>query len=346
MKKSTLLVLGAVLTFTLLLSCKTPPPVTDTSESDALRSELDQAKRKLADLDDQIIKLKNQIAEFEDQKTVTQKDAEMQLADMAMQLDSANARGIELEGLAASLRQDLADLQLKLDELSVENQQLKKTNTELLNTLNAKSDTLAQRISELQKEIDRLRKDLQTALAEKDALRKELERDIERIKQAEAELRAELKDEIARGNIDISRYENILIVSLNNAVTFAPDKADLDPRYEPVLMDVADVLKKLPDKIIRVEGHTAIGISSTATLQKYPTSWDLGAARAVSVVRFFQEKAGIDPMRLVALSFGEYRPVASNASEETKWKNRRVQLVLVNRPLYQVEELKKAGIGN
>jgi chemotaxis protein MotB len=107
----------------------------------------------------------------------------------------------------------------------------------------------------------------------------------------------------------------------------------LRAEFEPVLRKIAETFARFPDRVIRVEGHTAVAPS------RWRSSWDLGAARAVAVVRFLQEKAGVEPSRLLAISFGEFRPRASNSSEALRQKNRRVELVLVDRPLYQVQEL-------
>ena len=84
---------------------------------------------------------------------------------------------------------------------------------------------------------------------------------------------------------------------------------------------------------IRVEGHTDNVPIGPNLKSEYPTNWELASARAVNVVRFLQEKAGIDPRRLSAVAFAQYRPVASNKTEAGKQRNRRVEIVLVSREL-------------
>jgi chemotaxis protein MotB len=56
------------------------------------------------------------------------------------------------------------------------------------------------------------------------------------------------------------------------------------------------------------------------------TNWELSAARALTVVHYLQDDAKIDPVRLAAVAFGQYRPVS-----RTKAKNRRIEIVLYPR---------------
>ena len=116
----------------------------------------------------------------------------------------------------------------------------------------------------------------------------------------------------------------------------------LRPESLPVLKTLADVYKLAPDRIVRVEGNTAIGASSPETLKLYPTSWHLGAARSANVVQYLQEKGGMDPLQLVAASLGEYRPKADNSTAAGKALNRRVEFVLLSRALYELDELQTA----
>ncbi len=92
------------------------------------------------------------------------------------------------------------------------------------------------------------------------------------------------------------------------------------------------MLKGVDDRVIRVEGHTDNLIIHGTFAKKYPTNWDLSAARAVNVVRYLQEQ-GIDPMTLSAIAFGEYEPVASNDTEEGRAQNRRIEIVLIPKEL-------------
>jgi chemotaxis protein MotB len=58
-------------------------------------------------------------------------------------------------------------------------------------------------------------------------------------------------------------------------------------------------------------------------MPKFESNWELSSARALTVVHYLQDEAGVDPKRLAAVAFGEYRPAS-----KTKSKNRRIEIVL------------------
>jgi hypothetical protein len=79
---------------------------------------------------------------------------------------------------------------------------------------------------------------------------------------------------------------------------------------------------------VRVEGYTDdVPIKNS----RFRSNWDLSAARAGSLVHQLIEH-GVDPLRLSLAGYGEYRPVADNASEHGRAKNRRVVLVVLATP--------------
>jgi chemotaxis protein MotB len=62
---------------------------------------------------------------------------------------------------------------------------------------------------------------------------------------------------------------------------------------------------------------------------QFPSNWELSSARAASIVRRFITH-GIEPARLTAIGYGEYRPISGNDGEEGRAKNRRVDIVILN----------------
>lgn len=102
--------------------------------------------------------------------------------------------------------------------------------------------------------------------------------------------------------------------------------------------DMLDALKKLADIVMSdnaagfeviVVGHTCTTpIRKAETLARFPTNWHLSAARAISVMSMMAEQ-GIAMARMGIMGYGEYRPIADNASNEGKQKNRRVEIYLV-----------------
>jgi chemotaxis protein MotB len=88
---------------------------------------------------------------------------------------------------------------------------------------------------------------------------------------------------------------------------------------------VASVLAGIPDREFQVEGHTDNVPIATA---RFPSNWELAAARALSVVHLLQEQ-GVRPESVSGAAFGEYRPVADNADPAGRRLNRRIEIVML-----------------
>jgi chemotaxis protein MotB len=140
-------------------------------------------------------------------------------------------------------------------------------------------------------------------------------------------LLAELKNEVAAGQVQIERLRDGIRVNLAQDILFATGSAELDGQGRDVLTRVSEQLAKVRHRV-EVEGHTDNVPIRGALAHTYPSNWELAGARAASVVRLFQEK-GVDQELLTAVSFGEIHPVASNADAEGRAKNRRIEIRLL-----------------
>ena len=130
-------------------------------------------------------------------------------------------------------------------------------------------------------------------------------------------------------------------MSVAEEIFFDTGKTDIKPEGQEVLKRIGIILQDIPEKNIRIEGHTD-NVPIVSPLRKqYPTNWELGAARAVNVVRFFQNKTDIDPLRLSAVSYGQYRPIAPNKTKAGRAKNRRVEIILIDRDLDLAKKMKQ-----
>ncbi|HRY44223.1 MAG TPA: OmpA family protein [Thermoanaerobaculia bacterium] len=97
-------------------------------------------------------------------------------------------------------------------------------------------------------------------------------------------------------------------------------KADVKPESEPALREVAKLLQASPGLRVWVVGHTdSVGSAEDNVA--------LASGRAASVVAWLTGKLSVDGKRLVPHGVGPYAPVASNATDEGRAKNRRVELV-------------------
>lgn len=124
--------------------------------------------------------------------------------------------------------------------------------------------------------------------------------------------------------IKITRDKLWVKVEMNTRILFASGSARLSERGYPILEELAEVVRNLPNHI-DVEGHTDNRPIRTSI---YPSNWELSAGRAASVVHLFSRN-GVDPKRLSAIGYGQYRPVGDNATSGGRHSNRRVVMVIL-----------------
>ncbi len=124
--------------------------------------------------------------------------------------------------------------------------------------------------------------------------------------------------------VEVTYTENRVMVNMKDKMLFASGSAQLSNTAVTALRDISRILATVPNSI-QVEGNTD---NRPIHTEEFPSNWELSAARAASVVHLLS-RLGIDPSRLSAIGYGEYRPAAGNDSEEGRAKNRRVTLVIL-----------------
>ncbi|WP_372521745.1 OmpA family protein [Sulfuricaulis sp.] len=161
---------------------------------------------------------------------------------------------------------------------------------------------------------------------------------LDALQNQEKQLRERLSKELTDKNVEIEQLRGQLSVRMLDKIVFKSGSADILPQGAEVLDKLADAIKDSTDTI-RVEGHTDDTPISDKLKVKYPSNWELSAARASAVARYFETKHFINPKRLESLGFSMYHPVAPNDSDENKQRNRRVEIVL--KPVAELEPAKE-----
>lgn len=237
----------------------------------------------------------------------------------------------------SSCTKDLADsaaenntLKNKIDTLSADREQLKEAfataareKSDLETVMTSKSDTLKKNILELRKKNLDLEGENQILAENLSLIEKHKEEQLQEIKNTQQQLEQTMKDDIAKGKIIIKESRGKLFVDIPDSILFDASETEIKADGQSVLHRVLNVLSNLKNRSIRIEGYTDNVKLKGPLSKKYPTSWDLAAAKAISVTRFFQ-KQGVDPTNLSAASYGEYKPVTGNNSLEGKARNRRL----------------------
>jgi chemotaxis protein MotB len=130
---------------------------------------------------------------------------------------------------------------------------------------------------------------------------------------------------------DESGQTRINLGDLANALHYESGEAAIKSEGYKVLDQLIEYLRTSPDtRLIRVEGHTDNVEIGPSLKSRYPSNWELAKARANGVVRYLVEKGGVDSARLNAVGYGDSKPVFTNANEEGRTKNRRVEILLYN----------------
>lgn len=129
------------------------------------------------------------------------------------------------------------------------------------------------------------------------------------------------------GGISVYLEGRGLVIRITNDMLFESGKADLQPAAKETLLKIAEVLNQI-DNMIQVEGHTDNVPIRNA---RFASNWELSAARALEVVHFLINEGHIEPQRLVATAYGEYKPLYPNTTPELRAKNRRVEIVVLRK---------------
>jgi chemotaxis protein MotB len=153
----------------------------------------------------------------------------------------------------------------------------------------------------------------------------------ESLEETEARLRKLIDEQVAAGGIPpggiaMRITPDGLVISLHEAGFFPSGSAEVRPASIPMISILATTLPTGP---LRVEGHTDNVPIHTA---QFASNWELSTARSTAIARLLLEHGPIDPANLAAAGYAEFHPVASNATEDGRTQNRRVDIILLRHP--------------
>lgn len=235
----------------------------------------------------------------------------------------------------AVLKADLARMTLQNEkmttDLSYVTDQRDKADAdkeELNRILRSRSDSLSQSIVELRRKVADLDAENAKLKAENASLVKAREEQVRKVSSTYESLLEKMKTEISKGQVTISELKGKLTVNMVDSILFDSGKAEVKKGGLEILGKVISILRDVNDKSIRIEGHTDNVQIVGLLAKRYPTNWELSAARAINVARHLQDQ-GIDPGQLSVAAYGEWKPVATNDTAEGKAKNRRIEIILV-----------------
>lgn len=131
--------------------------------------------------------------------------------------------------------------------------------------------------------------------------------------------REELRD------VDIKVLKGVVYISLSDNMLYKSGSYEISDRAGETLSKIAKIILDYKDYDVLIEGNTDDVPINRPNIRN---NWDLSSLRASSVVQALQNNYGVDPKRLTVGGRGEYKPVADNATDEGKTRNRRTEIII------------------
>ena len=298
-------------------------------------AELEASKKTSAQLQQQLTGLQKNL----DQESTQRVAAEQQAASLAKEREALEARSGQLTNELGKVRGQIKDLEQKLSSGNASAQ-------EEITKLQKQAADLETDTARLAKEREQLRQEqsqLAATLEQERLAKLAKEEEVARLTRTQEELSKSLQDEIAKGNITIQQVQDRLTINMVDRVLFDSGQAQVKPAGVEVLTQVGDVLNKVTDKQIRIEGHTDNVPISSKLQSRYKTNWELSTARATVVVRHLIDRGGVDRQHISAVGYADTHPLAPNDSEVGRSSNRRIEIVLYPKDLKEIAGQVKAS---
>ena len=285
-------------------------------ERQRLESELQQSQlerqRLESELHQEVSRLAAESAELE-------QELQRQLVQQESLNDEIGAANADRDQLSSNLEQAQHRRQQLLDQIA-----------SVSDDIEAKEGALTtanQGIQQLNLQLDQAKQDqgrLETRVAQLS------EQQMQEAAHFEA-LRQRLEQELNESRVEITQMKNrMTVINLTSEVLFNSGSASIKPGGRKVLDLIATSLNAYPNRAISIEGHTdnvPIGKSL-----RYVSNWDLSAARALAAVDHLQRHNQVSPERLRVVGHGEFKPVASNDTDNGRQLNRRIEIRLLAEP--------------
>ena len=145
-------------------------------------------------------------------------------------------------------------------------------------------------------------------------------------RQIKSSIEAYLVKQGAQNKVSLNISRRGLIVSLKEAGFFDSGQAHIKPEAYELINTISEVMTQYNNPL-RVEGHTDnVPINSS----QFPSNWELSTTRATNGLKYLIKHFDVDPDKISATGYAEFRPIADNTTPEGRGKNRRVDLVMLS----------------
>lgn len=242
-----------------------------------------------------------------------------------------DAKALEAE----NYRRQLQDQSGKSKDVEAKLAALEKRATDAEASL-AEATAAKTQLEEQLAQVDELRRATEQKLSEANALNAQLSEGSKKLQEAKEALEKKsqeyetlaksLRDEIKTGKIELSELRGRMVVKMKDKILFSSGSTKVAKEGQAALAKVAEALKGVEGKLIRVEGHTDnVPVDPKGS---FASNWELSTARSLEVLKLLID-GGVPAGILSAAGYGEFQPVANNGTPAGKSLNRRIEIVLV-----------------
>ena len=139
-------------------------------------------------------------------------------------------------------------------------------------------------------------------------------------------LKKQLQAEVQKGDVEVHMEPRGLAISFKQAALFASGEDELKTSSFDAIGKVGVAIRDLPNQV-RLEGNTDnVPIHN----DRFRSNWELSAARSIALLNLLVDRYQVPAERLGVAGYADVAPVASNATEEGRARNRRVDVVILS----------------
>ncbi|SRR5579884_471447 len=129
------------------------------------------------------------------------------------------------------------------------------------------------------------------------------------------------------GRIKVIREGRGVVIRISEGLAFDAGQGEILPEFKKELDQIAELIRDAPNDI-QIEGHTD---NIPIKTPQFRSNWELSSFRAAEIVRYFVEHHSMSPERFSVAGYAEFRPIETNETLEGRAKNRRIEIVLLNK---------------
>ena len=281
------------------------------------------SKKGLSELNEKVAQLNQEASALHNQIRIN--------AKQLMELKSAKESIAKLENTIKMKDQRLSQFKEKIQTLEQDLEEERRSKDAILKDLQERLQSSQSHIRYLEEEVAKGHneiQELQSQLIDLTGQKVLSETKKGQLKSTYEALIADLKREIERQEVTIKEFKDKISVTLVDRILFEFGKATITSEGEKILEKVGEILKNIQGKQIRIVGHTDNIPIMSKYRYKFPTNWELSAARSSAVIRYFQKNIRLDPKNLEAVGRSFYEPIASNETSQGRAQNRRVEIII------------------